>query len=293
MASGRLILPPADPVINSDGAPVVGAILSVFGTGTDALADLFADADMTTPIANPLTADSAGYFYEQTTVIWADAASAYDAELDLGNGQTFTYEALYLLGAATNTSGFAPIDSPAFTGVPTAPTPASNDSSAKLATTAFVGAQDFAPLISPAFSGAPTAPTAAVGTNTTQLATTAFVAAEIAAEAAASYYQSGAITVTGGANGTLSHGLGANPTRVQVVYICTSPIQQYIAGDEVPMIYNYGDGTNYGCLAWVVNDSATLKYQFAQDGTKLINASGDDFNATSANFSARIRAWLR
>lgn len=36
-----------------------------------------------------------------------------------------------------------------------------------------------APLVSPAFSGVPTAPTAAVNTNTTQLATTAFVFAMI------------------------------------------------------------------------------------------------------------------
>lgn len=38
-----------------------------------------------------------------------------------------------------------------------------------------------APLESPAFTGTPTAPTAAVGTNTTQIATTAYVKAEIAA----------------------------------------------------------------------------------------------------------------
>lgn len=39
----------------------------------------------------------------------------------------------------------------------------------------------FAPLASPAFSGTPTAPTPAAGTNTTQIATTAFVTAAIAA----------------------------------------------------------------------------------------------------------------
>lgn len=41
------------------------------------------------------------------------------------------------------------------------------------------GAGSVAPINSPAFTGTPTAPTAAVGTNTTQLATTAFVVAEI------------------------------------------------------------------------------------------------------------------
>jgi hypothetical protein len=58
--------------------------------------------------------------------------------------------------------------SPAFTGIPTAPTPATGTATTQLATTAFV-------TNSPAFAGVPTAPTAAAGTSTTQLATTAFV----------------------------------------------------------------------------------------------------------------------
>jgi hypothetical protein len=65
---------------------------------------------------------------------------------------------------------YASVASPAFTGVPTAPTATPGTNTTQLATTAFVlnpGA--------PAFTGVPTAPTAAAGTNTTQLATTAFV----------------------------------------------------------------------------------------------------------------------
>jgi len=58
--------------------------------------------------------------------------------------------------------------SPAFTGVPTAPTAAAGTSNTQLATTAFVSQ-------SPQFTGVPIAPTAATGTATTQLATTAFV----------------------------------------------------------------------------------------------------------------------
>ena len=58
--------------------------------------------------------------------------------------------------------------SPAFTGVPTAPTAAAGTSNTQIATTAFVSQ-------SPQFTGVPTAPTAATGTATTQLATTAFV----------------------------------------------------------------------------------------------------------------------
>ena len=61
-------------------------------------------------------------------------------------------------------------NSPQFAGVPSAPTAATGTSTTQLATTAFVTA-------SPAFAGVPTAPTAVPGTNTTQLATTAFVTA--------------------------------------------------------------------------------------------------------------------
>ena len=58
--------------------------------------------------------------------------------------------------------------SPAFTGVPTAPTATAGTANTQLATTAFV-------TNSVQLAGVPTAPTATVSTNTTQLATTAFV----------------------------------------------------------------------------------------------------------------------
>ena len=93
----------------------------------------------------------------------------------------------------------APINSPTFTGVPTAPTPADGDVSLKIATTEFVRASapvlsvatktgvvslvvtdiaGAAPIASPAFVGSPTAPTVAYGTNTIAVATTAFVQGE-------------------------------------------------------------------------------------------------------------------
>ena len=55
--------------------------------------------------------------------------------------------------------------SPAFTGVPTAPTAAALTNTTQIATTAFVQASGAAgaPLASPAFTGVPTAPTAAAG----------------------------------------------------------------------------------------------------------------------------------
>lgn len=105
-------------------------------------------------------------------------------------------------------TGGAPLVSPAFTGTPTAPTPATADNSTKIATTAWVNNQGFgtgsggavtsvfgrtgtvtagtgdytvaqvtgaAPLASPTFTGTPSAPTLASSDNSTKLATTAYV----------------------------------------------------------------------------------------------------------------------
>jgi hypothetical protein len=113
------------------------------------------------------------------------------------------------VATSVDLSGYAPLASPQFTGIPTAPTAAQTISSGQLATTAFVhaavsaatsGVASFngrtgavtlttldvttaggAPINSPAFTGVPTAPTQAPGTNNTDIATTAFVAAAVAA----------------------------------------------------------------------------------------------------------------
>lgn len=84
-----------------------------------------------------------------------------------------------LVGAV---AGKVDIDSPAFTGTPTAPTAVPGTSSNQLATTAFVaaGLEPKADLLSPTLTGVPTAPTPAPGTNSSQLATTAFVNAVVA-----------------------------------------------------------------------------------------------------------------
>jgi hypothetical protein len=84
---------------------------------------------------------------------------------------------LVLKDSGVQIASLAPLASPAFTGVPTAPTAAPGTATTQLATTAFVFST---PTInSPTLTGVPIAPTAAVGTNTTQVATTAFVRAAL------------------------------------------------------------------------------------------------------------------
>jgi hypothetical protein len=175
LPSGRFVVPIAEPILTAQGLPDTGATMTITIAGGDTLASLYADAALSTPITNPQVSDSAGRFYTQSNEWWGDSTQAYDIAISLTDGENLTYSDIYLLGEATNTSGFAPIFSPIFQGNPQAPTPSLSDNSNSIATTAFVMGQGYSPLNSPNFTGVPTAPTAAPGTNTTQIATTAFV----------------------------------------------------------------------------------------------------------------------
>jgi hypothetical protein len=138
MAGGRLIVPNADPIYTANGTPAVGTTMAVNLTGTTTPATMYSDATLNTAITNPQVADSAGLFYDETTSIYLDTAANYDVQLELPNGQVFSYTNIAVQPVQVSLSGYAPINSPAFTGTPTAPTPAANDTSSKLATTQFV-----------------------------------------------------------------------------------------------------------------------------------------------------------
>jgi hypothetical protein len=118
--------------------------------------------------------------------------------------------AVTLTTADVTGAGGAPLASPGLTGTPTSPTPAVNDNTTNVATTAYVQGQGSnavplmdgtaaagtaltwtrgdhihptdtsrAPIASPTFTGTPTAPTQTAGDNSTNLATTAFVTTAI------------------------------------------------------------------------------------------------------------------
>jgi hypothetical protein len=135
-----------------------------------------------------------------TTAFVMNAVAESTAGVASFNGRTGLVE---LEDTDITTAGGALLDSPAFTGQPTAPTAAPGAANTLIATTAFVaaaiaamgsGVSSFngrtgaitlaladvtgaggAPLASPGFTGGPTAPTPATGDNSTLLATTAFV----------------------------------------------------------------------------------------------------------------------
>lgn len=85
--------------------------------------------------------------------------------------------------------GWAPLDSPAFTGTPAAPTQTKTDNSTAIATTAYVQSNlsDVSTALAAkastnnaALTGSPTAPTPAASNNSTRIATTAYVQTALA-----------------------------------------------------------------------------------------------------------------
>jgi hypothetical protein len=120
-----------------------------------------------------------------------------------------------------STAGLAPINSPALTGTPTAPTasPATTNNT-QIATTAFVQAaltaalSIYAKLASPVFSGSPTAPTPPLTDSSLRLATTAFVQALAGNSAVTSI--NGGLNFANGIQirwGQVSHSVGGNQTH--------------------------------------------------------------------------------
>ena len=115
-----------------------------------------------------------------------------------------------------------PLDSPAFTGQPTAPSPPNGNSSTRLATTQYV-ALNAATLASPAFTGAPTAPTPPSGNVSTRLATTQFVADNVAAGGVPEAPEDGAIYGRGGGAWTALEGSFASIASPQFTGEPTAP----------------------------------------------------------------------
>jgi hypothetical protein len=152
------------------------------------------------------------------------------------------------------------------TGTPTAPTPATADSSTQIATTAFVKAQGYstvtlpiaesnvtnlvsdlaakAPLASPALTGTPTAPTPATTDNTTKIATTAFVKAQ----PSGAFYFSGALaTVNSTTTAAYTHcGFGVlftPATTGRVIIAVNTSISSNTVNSQNLFMVRYGTGT--------------------------------------------------
>ncbi|MFV3329324.1 phage tail protein [Pseudomonas sp. NY15437] len=155
------------------------------------------------------------------------------------------------------TNGLAKLASPAFSGVPTAPTAAVGNNTQQLATTAFTQAAiaPLAPVASPAFTGTPTAPTAAVGSNTQQLATTAFVQASVAPLAAiASPAFSGVPTAPTAAAGTNSQQLATTAfIQAAIAPLAVSASPAFTGNPTAPTPAQFDNDSSIATTSFVQN----------------------------------------
>lgn len=98
--------------------------------------------------------------HEEDTGRWkmGDGVTAWNALPYKGGVDSVAGKTGEVTLEVADVSGAAPLESPALTGNPTAPTPTTADDDESVATTGFVKAQGYATVDSPAFTGNPTAP---------------------------------------------------------------------------------------------------------------------------------------
>lgn len=100
MAAGRIIIPGWMPAVDNDGVPIPNARMFFYQNETTTLATVYADMTLTTPLTNPVPADSSGQF----PPIWADDANLFSVTVDAPYGppgQPFTFDDL---GPSTSTN---------------------------------------------------------------------------------------------------------------------------------------------------------------------------------------------
>ncbi len=228
--------------------------------------------------------------------------------------------------AVAQSAPLAPLESPALTGVPTAPTAAVGTNTTQIATTAFVnaeiaagrpfestldnikmdGAQSVgslntvargdhvhptdtsrAPLASPALTGVPTAPTPAVGTSTTQIATMAAVQAELTAQK----YVSPALAMSNGCQIVVNHGLGVEPTHISLYLKCAVAEHGYAVGDVI-RIAGESEPNGLNEAIGVLVNNAQIVLRVGENGPQMISRkdNGSGAISTAANWRLIVKA---
>ncbi len=173
--------------IAADGTVTITGNLTVNGTTTEISSTTITVDDKNIElgsVASPsdTTADGGGITLKgasDKTFNWVDSTDAWTSSehIALATGKSVYIDGVIQLSKNSLAATVVLAD-----GV-IATTQSANDSSTKVATTAFVMTElgDYATLASPTLTGTPAAPTAAADTNTTQIATTAYVQTELGA----------------------------------------------------------------------------------------------------------------
>lgn len=147
-----------------------------------------------------------------------------------------------------------------------------------------------APLASPTFTGVPLSPTPATSDDSTKIATTAFINALLASRE----YVSPEITIVAAGATTLTHGLGAKPTKFSVQAICKVADGGYGVGDVVEIAYLGDGGGPYGVAVYQDNDTE-VKLKIANRAQPLFvvdNSTGGYLTLTTASWRLIVRASL-
>jgi hypothetical protein len=157
--------------------------------------------------------------------------------------------------SSVDLSGYAPLASPALTGNPTAPTPATADNDTSIATTAYVQSNlaNYATLASPALTGNPTAPTPSTSDNDTSIATTAYVQANKVwthIDKSANQTVTSSTTLTD--DSALQFAMAANTTyQIMVCLVLSFTTGGYkygITGPSSPTRVRWGSSSAYGSI---------------------------------------------
>jgi hypothetical protein len=82
MTTGILLSAPVLVALTSSGAPISGALLQFYATGTTTAAPVYTSSALTTPLSNPVVANSAGLF----PAIYLDPTVTYRAQLQTASG---------------------------------------------------------------------------------------------------------------------------------------------------------------------------------------------------------------
>ncbi|MGH9511919.1 MAG: hypothetical protein ACRD2U_07255 [Terriglobales bacterium] len=199
-------------------------------------------------------------------------------------------------------TGAAPLNSPALTGTPTSPTPATSDNSTAIATTAWVNNQGFgsgsggavtsvfgragtvtagtgdyavgqitgaAPIASPTFTGTPTAPTPATSDNSAKLATTAYVQSQTCPIWFTTPNAASTVNFTATANKAALWGivLSCNLSTTQVTYDVTT-------ADNTANTYDIGIVNSAGTVVAHIGSTAGTAFAASTGWKTLSWASG-------------------
>lgn len=127
----------------------------------------------------------------------------------------------------------------------------------------------FAPLASPAFTGVPTAPTAAAGTDTTQLATTAFVKAAVAASPSVGVDQTWQDVTASRASGTTYTNTTGKPIQITVTVSNSSGTHTVALGAVTYKIGSTGTTGGSSVASNVIPDGTTYSVTVGGGGAAI------------------------